>query len=76
MWIDSHSHIWPPGAPANAGDARGPSSFTADELLALVRPEGVERVVLIQHSIIHRFDNTYLLDAVKQHTTAFARWEW
>lgn len=71
MWIDSHSHVWPPGAPERAGDPRGPSSFTPEELLATVRPEGVDRVVLIQHSIIFRFDNSYLLDAVRQNPTAF-----
>jgi predicted TIM-barrel fold metal-dependent hydrolase len=71
MWIDSHSHIWPPGAPERAGDPRGPSSFTPEELLATVRPEGVTRVVLIQHSIIFRFDNSYLLDAVRQNPAAF-----
>jgi len=71
MWIDSHSHIWPRGAPERAGDPRGPSSFTPEELLAAVQPEGVDRVVLIQHSIIFRFDNSYLLDAVRQHPNAF-----
>jgi len=76
-WIDAHSHIWPPETdkyPLVAGLSKkdlNPASFTDDELMAIAGPEGVERVVLIQHSVYHLFDNSYLLDAVKRHPKRF-----
>lgn len=76
-WIDAHSHIWPPETdrfPLAAGltkkDLR-PPSFTDEELMAVARPEGVGRVVLIQHSGYHLFDNSYLIDAVRRHPARF-----
>lgn len=76
-WIDAHSHIWPPETdkfPLAGGFTKkdlAPPSFTDDELMALARPEGVGRVVLIQHSTYHRFDNACILDAVKRHPQRF-----
>lgn len=76
-WIDAHSHIWPPEidkyplAPGQTKSDLKPASFTDDELMALARPEGVERVVLIQHSVFHLFDNSYLVDAVKRSPQRF-----
>ena len=76
-WIDAHSHIWPPRAdqfplaPGVAVKDLSPPSFTDDELMAIARPEGVGRVVLIQHSLFHLFDNSYLIDAVRRHPTRF-----
>jgi len=48
-----------------------PPSFTDDELMAIAGPEGVRRVVLIQHSTYHAFDNTYLVDAARRHPDRF-----
>ncbi len=76
-WIDAHSHIWTPDTdrfPLVAGQTKKdlePPSFTDDELMAVARPEGAGRVVLIQHSIYHLFDNSYLIDAVKRHPKRF-----
>lgn len=76
-WIDAHSHIWPPETdkfPLVAGQTKkdlNPPSFTDDELMAIARPEGVGRVVLIQHSVYHLFDNSYLIDAVRRHPDRF-----
>ena len=76
-WIDAHSHIWPPETdkfPLVNGQTKkdlNPPSFTDDELMAIARPEGVGRVVLIQHSVYHLFDNSYLVDAVKRHPKLF-----
>lgn len=76
-WIDAHSHIWPgevdkfPLAPGQAKKDLNPPSFTDDELMAIARPEGVGRVVLIQHSVYHLFDNSYLIDAVRRHPKMF-----
>ncbi len=76
-WIDAHSHIWPPDvdkfplAPGQTKADLKPASFTDDELMAIARPEGVGRVVLIQHSVYHLFDNSYLIDAVRRHPKLF-----
>ena len=76
-WIDAHSHIWPPEVdkfPLVAGQTKKdliPPSFTDDELMAIARPDGVGRVVLIQHSVYHLFDNSYLIDAVRRHPKLF-----
>lgn len=76
-WVDAHSHIWPaevdkyPLAPGQSKKDLDPPSFTDEELMKLARPEGVGRVVLIQHSIYHLWDNSYLIDAVKRHPKAF-----
>lgn len=76
-WIDAHSHIWPPEVdkfPLVAGKSKAdldPPSFTDDELMAIASPEGVGRVVLIQHSVYHLFDNSYLLDAIRRHPKRF-----
>jgi predicted TIM-barrel fold metal-dependent hydrolase len=72
MHIDAHSHVWSPDTdrwPLAKGQTKAdlkPPSFTPEELLKLAEPVGVGRVVLIQHSIYHLFDNTYLTDCVKQ----------
>jgi predicted TIM-barrel fold metal-dependent hydrolase len=76
-WIDAHSHIWPGETdkfPLVAGMTKkdlDPPSFTDDELMKIARPEGVGRVVLIQHSVYHLWDNSYLLDAVRRHPKTF-----
>jgi len=76
-WIDAHSHIWPPEtdkfplAPGQTKSDLKPASFTDSELMAIARPEGVGRVVLIQHSVYHQFDNSYLIDAVRRHPKLF-----
>jgi predicted TIM-barrel fold metal-dependent hydrolase len=76
-WIDAHSHIWPaetdryPLAPGLTKKDLAPPSFTDEELMKLARPEGVGRVVLIQHSVYHLWDNSYLTDAVKRHPKRF-----
>ena len=76
-WIDAHSHIWPPDvdkfplAPGQTKKDLNPPSFTDDELMVIARPEGVGRVVLIQHSVYHLFDNSYLIDAVRRHPQMF-----
>jgi predicted TIM-barrel fold metal-dependent hydrolase len=76
-WIDAHSHIWtrdlaqyPLAAGQSANDLK-PPSFTAEGLLALVRPLGVSRVVLIQHRPYHGVDNRYLEDAIREYPGVF-----
>ena len=72
MHIDAHSHVWSPDTdrwPLAKGQTKAdlkPPSFTPEELLKLAGPVGVGRVVLIQHSIYHFFDNSYLIDCAKR----------
>ena len=76
-WIDAHSHIWTPDtsvfklSPGMTVEDLAPRSFTDDELMAIARPEGVGRVVLIQHTQFHGFDNSYLIDAWRRHPDRF-----
>jgi len=74
--IDAHVHVWTPDTqryPLAAGFARenmAPASFTPEELFAHCRPQGVDRVVLIQMSF-YRFDNRYMLDMIEKHPGVF-----
>jgi len=71
-YIDAHSHVWSPDVarwPLAKGQTKAdlaPPSFTPEELFALAEPQGVGRVVLIQHSVYHAFDNSYLLDCARR----------
>ena len=75
--VDAHSHIWTrdvkhfPLATGKTVDDLKPPSFTAEELLAVAKPEGVGRVVLIQHHTYHSWDNAYLIDAAKRFPDTF-----
>lgn len=76
-FIDAHSHVWTPDteqyplAPGWRQANMEPPSFTVDELLRHARPAGVDRVVLIQMSF-YGFDNSYMLDAIRQHPGTFS----
>jgi len=76
-WIDAHSHIWTPDVdrfplqPGMTIENLSPRSFNAEELMEIARPEGVGRVVLIQHPPFHGFDNSYLIDACRRYPDTF-----
>ncbi len=76
-YIDAHVHVWTPDTtkyPLSAGyrrDEMRPASFTPSELLALARPCGVARVVLVQMSF-YGFDNSYMLDSMRTHPGVFS----
>lgn len=76
-FIDAHSHIWTPDTghyPLAAGFRRAnmePASFTVEELQKLMKPSGVNRVVLIQMSF-YGFDNRYMLDAIQRFPGQFS----
>jgi predicted TIM-barrel fold metal-dependent hydrolase len=78
MHIDAHSHVWSPDIdkwPLAKGQTKAdlkPLSFTPEELFKLAEPVGVGRVVLIQHSVYHLFDNRYLIDCAKRMPGRFA----
>ena len=76
-WIDAHSHIWtrdvksfPLANGKTVADLK-PPSFTAEELIKISQPEGVSRVVLIQHHTYHGWDNSYLIDAARRYPGRF-----
>ncbi len=70
--IDAHSHVWSPDVarwPLLNNQTKAdlkPTSFTPEELFQLAEAEGVGRVVLIQHSVYHLFDNSYLIDCARR----------
>jgi len=70
--IDAHSHVWSPDVarwPLVNNQTKAdlkPTSFTPEVLFKLAEPEGVGRVVLIQHSVYHLFDNSYLVDCARR----------
>lgn len=77
-YIDAHSHIWsddlkkyPLGPWATPADMK-PPTFTADELLAITKPNGVDRAVLIQHAPLHGYDNSYILDCARERPGVFS----
>lgn len=76
-WIDAHSHIWTPEIdkfplqPGMTVENLSPRSFNAEELMEVVTPEGVGRVVLIQHPPFYGFDNSYLIDACRRYPDTF-----
>jgi len=75
--VDAHVHVWTPDTksfPLAEGFAvkdMQPPSFTPEELLAIARPNGVSRVVLIQMSFYHH-DNRYMLDAMRRFPGVFS----
>lgn len=70
--IDCHSHVWTPNTDAYplakglTADDLKPHSFTPEELLAIANPLGIKRVVLIQHTVYHVVDNTYITDTIQR----------
>lgn len=74
--IDAHVHVWTPDLeryPLATGFKREdmqPPSFTPEQLFAHCRPQGVERIVLIQMSY-YGFDNSYMTDCMRRHPGVF-----
>lgn len=73
--IDAHVHVWTDDAaqyPRTSGERNySPARFTPADLFRHSRPAGVTRVVLIQMSF-YRFDNSYMLDAMRDFPGTFA----
>ena len=76
-YIDAHVHLWSddldryPLAAGFAKDQMRPPTFMPDELLALSKPLGVSRIVLIQMSF-YGFDNSYMLDCMQKYPGVFS----
>lgn len=75
-YIDAHVHVWTPDTvryPLAAGftkEGMKPASFTPEQLFAHSKPEGVNRIVLIQMSY-YGTDNSYMLDVIARHRHTF-----
>ena len=76
-YIDAHVHVWTPDTlrfphdPRYTGSQVEPDSFTPEQLLALAKPVGVSRIVLIQMSF-YGSNNAYMLDAMKRYPGVFS----
>jgi predicted TIM-barrel fold metal-dependent hydrolase len=73
--IDAHVHVWTSGTAAYprapGASPWNPSHFPPEALFAYTRPNGVDRVVLIQPGG-YRFDNSYMLEAIRAHAGVFS----
>jgi predicted TIM-barrel fold metal-dependent hydrolase len=77
-YIDAHVHVWtsdlqkyPIAKGFSVRKDMDPPSFTPEELFANCRPQGVERIVLVQMSF-YKFDNRYMLDSMHAHPGVFS----
>jgi L-fuconolactonase len=77
-FVDCHAHVWeaddkvfPLAAGRTVADLK-PPSFTPKELMALAEPVGVDRVVLIQHTLFHGLDNRYIVEVIRGNPGRFA----
>lgn len=75
-YIDAHVHVWTPDTshyPLAKGFKKQdmkPASFTPEELFKHTKPNGVDRINLIQMSY-YGFDNSYMLDMIALHKGVF-----
>ena len=75
-YIDAHVHVWTdnlrryPLGPGFTAEEMKPTAYSPTELLHDSRRNYVDRVVLVQ-MIYYGFDNSYMLDAIKQHPRTF-----
>jgi predicted TIM-barrel fold metal-dependent hydrolase len=76
-YVDTHVHIWTddfekyPLAQGFNPQEMVPRVFSCDDILHHAKPQGVNRVVLIQMSY-YGSDNSYLLEAVRRRPEVFA----
>ena len=80
-WIDAHSHVWTRDVEryplrtgveldsVSAGFTVG--SWTAEELLEAGAACNITKAVLISHSSIYGFDNSYMIDSVARYPGKF-----
>jgi len=72
--IDAHVHLWTDDRkryPRTDDRVVPPDRFNADDFWAHAKPAGVTRTVLIQMSF-YRFDNSYMLDMMREHKGMFS----
>jgi len=70
-YIDCHSHLWSPERtryplrPGAKEEDVKPQGFTPGEFFSHARPEGVNRVVVVGHTVHFGFDARYLVDLAR-----------
>ena len=70
-YVDAHSHLWSPDRvhyplrPGAKEEDVKPKGFTVGDFFSHARPEGVNRVVVVGHTLHFGFDARYLTDLVK-----------
>ena len=70
-YIDCHSHLWSPERaryplrPGAKEEDVKPQGFTPGEFFSHARPEGVNRVVVIGHTVHFGFDARYMVDLAR-----------
>lgn len=75
-YVDAHVHIWTdnfkkyPLAQGFNPQEMAPRVFSSDDILHHTKPNGVNRVLLIQMSY-YGFDNSYMLEAIRQRPEVF-----
>ena len=76
-FVDTHVHIWTndfkryPLAPGFTPEEMTPRVFSCDDILHQAKPNGVDRVVLVQMSY-YGSDNSYVLDEISRQPAVFA----
>ena len=76
-YIDAHVHVWTdeyeryPFAAGHDPAVAKPLTFFPADILGHARPNGVERIVLVQMSY-YGTDNAYMLDVMSQHPGVFS----
>ena len=77
-WIGAHTHLWtsytthfPITNWAKPTDMQS-GSFTASDWQKVARPAGVIKAVLVQHSPLYGYDNSYLLDCLCRNPGVFS----
>lgn len=76
-YVDAHVHVWtsdtkryPISKDPKFAAHRTVASFTPEELFTHSKPQGVDRIVLVQMSF-YEYDNSYMLDMMEQHHGVF-----
>ena len=75
-YVDAHVHIWTddfkkyPLAQGFNPQDMAPRVFTSDDILHYAKPNGVNRVVLVQMSY-YGFDNSYMVDTMRRMPKVF-----
>ena len=77
-YIDAHVHVWTPDTqhyPISKNPKykahRTVDSFTPEQLFVHSKPQGVDRIVLVQMSF-YEYDNSYMLDMMEKYRDTFS----
>jgi predicted TIM-barrel fold metal-dependent hydrolase len=75
-YIDTHVHVWSgdrgkyPIGDGFKSEGISPVAYSPEEVIALARPSGVDRIVLVQINF-YGFDNSFMLEAIEKFPRVF-----